>query len=178
MINQLAWVARPPQDLRLHCHLVAELSLTTIHLWAFGTAFGKDQHAGEDWRQKEKRETEDGMVGWHRWLNGHQSEQLWKMMKDREAWCASVHGVSKSRTWTQFSDWTHTHPHTYTPTHTHPPTHTHTPNTHTHTAFGLLFLKMKRRLSFNLKKKKEGSEGHRIEGAKLKQNFQIFLESR
>ena len=38
-------------------------------------AFGKDQHPGKDWRQKEKRATEDEMVGWHRWLNGHQSEQ-------------------------------------------------------------------------------------------------------
>ena len=32
---------------------------------------GKDPNAGEDWRQEEKGTTEDEMVGWHHWLNGH-----------------------------------------------------------------------------------------------------------
>ena len=31
--------------------------------------------AGKDWRQKEMRVTEDEMVGWHHWLNGHGFEQ-------------------------------------------------------------------------------------------------------
>ena len=31
----------------------------------------KDPDAGEDWGQKEKATTEDEMVGWHHWLNGH-----------------------------------------------------------------------------------------------------------
>ena len=35
----------------------------------------KDPAAGKDWRQEEKGSTEDGMVGWHHWLNGHESEQ-------------------------------------------------------------------------------------------------------
>ena len=35
----------------------------------------KDLDAGKDWRQKEKRATEDEMVGWHHWLNGHELEQ-------------------------------------------------------------------------------------------------------
>ena len=37
--------------------------------------FGKDPHAGKDWRQEEKGTTEDEAVGWHRWLNGHEFEQ-------------------------------------------------------------------------------------------------------
>ena len=35
---------------------------------------GKDPDAGKDWRQEEKGTTEDEMVGWHHWLNGHEFE--------------------------------------------------------------------------------------------------------
>ena len=34
----------------------------------------KDPDAGNDWRQEEKGMTEDEMVGWHHWLNGHEFE--------------------------------------------------------------------------------------------------------
>ena len=36
---------------------------------------GKDSDAGRDWGQEEKGMTEDEMVGWHHWLNGHEFEQ-------------------------------------------------------------------------------------------------------
>ena len=36
---------------------------------------GKDPDSGKDWGQEEKRVAEDGMVGWHHELNGHESEQ-------------------------------------------------------------------------------------------------------
>ena len=36
---------------------------------------GKVPDAGKDWGQKEKRTTEDKMVGWHHLLNGHEFEQ-------------------------------------------------------------------------------------------------------
>ena len=42
--------------------------------------------------------TEDEMVGWHHQINGHEFEQMQKIVKDREAWCATTDGVAKS--WT------------------------------------------------------------------------------
>ena len=36
---------------------------------------GKDPDAGKDWRQEGTGTTEDEMVGWHYWLDGHESEQ-------------------------------------------------------------------------------------------------------
>ena len=33
---------------------------------------GKDPDVGKDWRQEEKHMTEDEMIGWHYWLNGHE----------------------------------------------------------------------------------------------------------
>ena len=35
----------------------------------------KDPDAGKDWREEEKGTTEDEMVGWHHWLDGHDFEQ-------------------------------------------------------------------------------------------------------
>ena len=35
----------------------------------------KDPDAGKDLRQEEKGTAEDEMVGWHHWLNRHESEQ-------------------------------------------------------------------------------------------------------
>ena len=67
---------------------------------------GKDPNAGKDWGQEEKGTTEDEMVGWHHWLNGHEFEKLWETVKDREAWHAAVHGVTRSQTWLR--DWTTT----------------------------------------------------------------------
>ena len=36
---------------------------------------GKDPDAGKDWRKGEKGMTEDDIVGWYHWLNGHEFEQ-------------------------------------------------------------------------------------------------------
>ena len=58
---------------------------------------GKDPDAGKDWRQEEKGMTEDETVGWHHWLNGHEFEQAQEVVRDREAWRAAVHVVTKSQ---------------------------------------------------------------------------------
>ena len=43
---------------------------------------GKDPDAGKDWRQEEKGETKDEMVGWHHQLNSMSLGKLQKMVKD------------------------------------------------------------------------------------------------
>ena len=67
---------------------------------------GKDPDAGKDWGQEEKGTTEDEMVGWHRWLSGHELtlSKLRAIVKDGEAWTAAVHRVRKSQTWLNY--WT------------------------------------------------------------------------
>ena len=60
---------------------------------------GKDPEAWKDWGNENK-----GMTGWDDWDGITDSmdmnlSQLREMVKDRDAWRATVHGVSKSRTW-------------------------------------------------------------------------------
>ena len=66
----------------------------------------KDPDAGKHWRQEEKRMTEDEMVGWHHWLNGHECE-LTPGVGDRQGdlVCCSPWGHKESNT-TEWLNWT------------------------------------------------------------------------
>jgi len=37
---------------------------------------GKDSDAEKDWKQKERRVTEDEVVEWHHWFNGYELGQI------------------------------------------------------------------------------------------------------
>ena len=65
---------------------------------------GKDPDTGKDWRQEEKGMTEDEMVGWHHWLDGRVWVNSGSWWWTHKAWCAAVHGITKSQIWLR--DWT------------------------------------------------------------------------
>ena len=58
----------------------------------------------KDWKQEEKGTTEDEMIGWHHWLNGHEFVQTPGDSEGQESWHVALHGVSKI--WTWLRDWT------------------------------------------------------------------------
>ena len=55
---------------------------------------GKDLDTVKDWRQEEKRVTEDEVIGWHHWLSEHEFEP---MLGDREKepWRATLQGSQR-----------------------------------------------------------------------------------
>ena len=68
---RVPWTAR-----RSNQSILKEISpeAETPILWlpdAKSWLIGKDPDARKDWRREEKGTTEDEMVGWHHWLNGH-----------------------------------------------------------------------------------------------------------
>ena len=90
--------------------IVAEAEAETPILWlldAKNWLIGKDPDAWKDWGQEEKGITEDELVGWHHWLNGHEFEQLKLRVGDGQEslTCWSPWGGKESDT-TEWLNWT------------------------------------------------------------------------
>ena len=68
---------------------------------------GKDPDGKKDWGQEEKGVAEDKMVGGIINTMDMSLSKLWDIVKDREVWCAAVHGIAKSQT-QRLGDWTAT----------------------------------------------------------------------
>ena len=64
---------------------------------------GKDPDTVKDWGHEAKGATEDEIID----SMAMSLSKFWEIVKDREAWCAAVHGVTKSRTWLR--NWTTKH---------------------------------------------------------------------
>ena len=67
---------------------IGRIDAEAVILWppdAKSQLIGKDPDVGKDWRQEEKGATEDEMVGWHRWINGHESEKTLGDSKGQES---------------------------------------------------------------------------------------------
>ena len=66
----------------------------------------KDPDAGKDWEQEEKGATENEILKCNTDSMDMSLNKLQGIVKDREAWCGAVQGVTNS--WTGISDWTPT----------------------------------------------------------------------
>ena len=66
----------------------------------------KDPDPGKDWRQKEEGMTEDEMVGWHHWLNGHEFEQAPGVGNGQGSLACCSSWDPKESDMTEWLDWT------------------------------------------------------------------------
>ena len=67
----------------------------------------KDHDAGKDWRQEEKGTTEDEIVWWYHWLDGHEFEQAQEYDGKGGLECCSPRGSKESDTtmWLNWRSW-------------------------------------------------------------------------
>ena len=76
---RVCWTARSNQsvlkEISSECSLEGQMLMLKLQYfgpWCKELPHWKSPDAGKDWRQEEEGMTEDEMVGWHHWLNGHE----------------------------------------------------------------------------------------------------------
>ena len=101
----IPWIARRSNQLVLK-EINTEYSLedwcwssNTLAMWCKRWPIRKDPDAEKDWSQEEKGTTEDEMVRWHHWLNGHEFEQALRDGKGHGSLvCCNIWGHKESDT--------------------------------------------------------------------------------
>ena len=86
-----------------------DIEAETLMLWppdAKNWLIGKDPDAEKDWRQEEKGTTEDEMVGWHHWLNGHEFEKALEVGDGQGSLACCSPGGRKESNVTEWLNWT------------------------------------------------------------------------
>ena len=68
------------------------------HLMRRADSLEKTLMLGKDWRQKKKGTTEDEMVGWYHWFNGHEFEQGASERQGSLVCCSPWHGKTSDLT--------------------------------------------------------------------------------
>ena len=105
---RVSWTTRSNQSVLKEINSIfigrtdAEAEAEALILWppnAKSWLIRKDPDACKEWRQEEAGTTEDEMVGWHYWLNGHEFDQA---LGDGEGQgslaCCSPRGCKESDT--------------------------------------------------------------------------------
>ena len=94
------WVFIGKTDLEAETPILRPPDVKSWLIW-------KDPDGGKDWGQEEKGTTEDEMVGWHHWLNGHKFEETLGVGDGQGSLaCCSTWGRKESDM-TEWLNWTY-----------------------------------------------------------------------